>query len=107
MFIKNINFRDEDSLLEQLFDFSLGDAEPEVQQLMTAIDEELKTNTAFQEYRATLTDEEDIQELDAEERLIRLAEQLMERYTSFQTEQNKLYGLKDGNRTLLYTIDLY
>jgi hypothetical protein len=107
MFIKNMQFSDEETLLEQLFDFGLGDPEPEVRQMMTEIDKELAEHAAFQEYRATLKDEEDIMELDAEERAIRLAECLMAVYSSFETVQQQLYGIKEGTRTLLYTVDLY
>jgi hypothetical protein len=107
MFIKSTRFSDEETLLEYLFDFGLGEPAPEVQQLITDIDKELSEHTGFQDYRASLTDEEDIMELDAEERMIRLAERLMERYTSFETEKQQLFGILDDNRTLLYSMDLY
>ncbi len=107
MFIKNQSFKDEETLLEQLFDFSLGQPATAIQQIITEIDKEVLANEAFQKYRATLTDEEDILELDAEERNIRLGEQLMEIYSSFLVSDNKLFGIKDNEQILLYELDLY
>ena len=107
MFIKNQSFKDEETLLEQLFDFSLGQPSVAVQQMITAIDKDVLANEAFQKYRSTLTDEEDILELDAEERNIRLGEQLMEIYTSFAVADNKLFGVQNNEQTLLYELDLY
>lgn len=107
MYIQNQTFNDEETLLEQLFDFSLGEATPEVMELMLAIDKEVLSNEVFQQYKATLTDEEEIMELEEEERSIRLAEKLMEQYESFEVAQNQLFGIKGGQKTLLYSIDLY
>lgn len=107
MFIKNQQFSDEENLLEQLFDFGLGEATPELQQMMRAIDTEVLQNQEFQKYKASLSDEEEIMELDDEERRIRLAERLMEMYDSFEVFKSQLFGIKDGVKTLLYSIDLY
>lgn len=107
MFIKNQQFSDEENLLEQLFDFGLGEAAPEVQQMIREIDEEVSNNEAFQKYKASLSDEEEIMELDDEERRIRLAEKLMEQYDSFEVFKSQLFGIKQGAKTLLYSIDLY
>jgi hypothetical protein len=107
MFIKNQQFSDEENLLEQLFDFGLGDAAPEVQQLMLEIDNELLHNEAFQKYRLSLTDEEEQLELDDEERRIRLAERLMAMFQTFEVNNSRLWGIKDGAKVLLYSIDLY
>ena len=107
MYIQNQKFSDEENLLEQLFDFSLGEAETHVAALMQAIDQEVLGNDAFQKYRSTLKDEEEIMELDDEERRIRLAEKLMEMYESFEVAKNQLFGVKAGTNTLLYSIDLY
>jgi hypothetical protein len=107
MFIKNQSFKDEETLLEQLFDFSLGKPSTAVQHMISEIDKEVSANEAFQKYRATLTDEEDILELDAEERNIRLGEQLMEIYSSFLVSDNKLFGVKDDEQIFLYELDLY
>ncbi|HTN18179.1 MAG TPA: hypothetical protein VL092_10890 [Chitinophagaceae bacterium] len=107
MYIQNQKFNDEETLLEQLFDFSLGEATPEVTAMMQAIDREVLDHKEFQEYKASLSDEEEIMELDDEERRIRLAEQLMEQYAGFEVSGNKLYGIKEADKTLLYSIDLY
>ena len=105
MYIKNNQFTDEDTLMETLFDFSLGDPSPIVSELRSSIAKELETNTAYQEYRQTLG-EEDRLELEAEEENIRLAEALMERYDSFKVHQQKFYGIKGAKEDLLYEIDL-
>lgn len=107
MFIKNQQFNDEENLLEQLFDFGLGEATAEVRQMIQEIDAEVLKNEAFQKYRASLSDEEEIMELDDEERRIRLAERLMANYDSFEVFKSQLFGIKEGNKTLLYSIDLY
>jgi hypothetical protein len=105
MFLKNRSFNDEDSLMEALFDFGLGDPTPETRELMRIIEDDLAENETFINYRKTLS-EEDRQELDAGERSIRLAEALMQRYDSFTIHFGKLWGLKGGERTLLYEIEL-
>lgn len=106
MYIKNQSFNDEDTLLEILFDFSLGDPSPVVAELKEQIEKDLSSNEAYVEYHASLTNEEDRMELEAEERLIRLGEALMAMFESFKTKQQKLYGMKAGSDTLLYEIDL-
>lgn len=108
MFIKNQSFNDEETLMEQLFDFGLGNPSEAIRTMILDIDREVLANKAFNDYRATLTDEEDIMELDAEERLIRLAERLMGIYASFTVDRNKLSGIDaSGVPTLLYEVDLY
>src|SRR5438105_4069483 len=105
MYIKNEVFRDEETLLEMIFDFSLGDPSPMIQELVNSIQKQLEGNTAYQEYRNTLA-EEDRLELEAEEQDLRVAEALMERFDSFKTHNQQLYGIKDNMETLLYSIDL-
>ncbi len=107
MYIQNQKFRDEETLLEQLFDFSLGEAEPPVMGMINEINQEVLNNKAFQDYKATLRDDEEIMELDDEERRIRLAEQLMTVYQSFEVEKNQLFGINETVKILLYSIDLY
>lgn len=107
MYIQNQSFSDEETLLEQLFDFGLGDPTPEVQALLVAIAEELKANKEYQAYKATLSDEEEIMELEDDESRALLAERLMAMYESFLVEKNRLFGVKDGAQTLLYSIDLF
>lgn len=107
MYIQNQTFSDEETLLEQLFDFGLGDSSAEVKAIMKIVDQEVLSNTTFQDYRKTLSDEEDIMELDDEERRIRLAEKLMELYTSFVVEKNQLFGVQAQKQYLLFELDLY
>lgn len=107
MYIQNQSFSDEETLLEQLFDFGLGDATPEVQSLLVTISKELNGNKDYQAYKATLSDEEEIMELEDDENRALLAERLMAMYESFVVEKNQLFGLKGGAQTLLYSIDLF
>jgi len=106
MFIKNQTFKDEETLQEMLFDFALGDPSIIVQQLIAGINAGLEDNAEYIKYRNSLQDEEDRDELYNEERDIRLTEKLMELYESFAVADQKLYGIKAGNRDLLYEIDL-
>ncbi|MCC6186462.1 MAG: hypothetical protein IT256_04850 [Chitinophagaceae bacterium] len=107
MYIQNQKFSDEETLLEQLFDFGLGEPSPQVKELMAAIDITVLNNADFQAYKATLSDEEEIMELDDDERRIALGEQLMARYQSFVVEKNQLFGIKDNDQVLLYSMDLF
>lgn len=105
MYIQNQKFADQETLLEQLFDFGLGEPSAQVKALMNAIDVAVSNDADFQAYKATLTDEEEIMELDDDERRIALGEQLMALYESFVVEKNQLFGSKDNILTLLYSID--
>lgn len=106
MFIKNRTFKDEDTLLEVLFDFELGNPTGIIQQKRETIEADLKDNKAYHDYIASLTDEEDRLEVATEERYIRLAESLMEDYESFRVADRKLYGISQNKQDLLYEIDL-
>ncbi len=106
MFIKNQRFSDEETLMEVLFDFSLGYPAAHTARMYADIDKELEGNTAYQEYRATLTGDDRL-ELETEERDMRLAEVLMQQFESFAVKQAKLYGVKGGEETLLYEVDLH
>jgi hypothetical protein len=106
MFIKNQVFEDEETLLEMLFDFSFGQAAPLIEEMREVIEKDLAGNEAYQNYLSSLTDEEDKLELETEERYIRLAETLREQFDSFKVKQQSLYGTKNGEDLLLYSIDL-
>lgn len=106
MFIKNRTFRDGDTLVETLFDFDLGTPSPVIVEKRRQIEEDLQGNQALKDYIASLTDEEEKLEVATEERYIRLAESLMDDFTSFQVAEQKLYGVKDNERTLLFAFDL-
>lgn len=106
MYIKDQVFKDEDTLLEMLFDFSLGEASSLVGGLKEAIERELQQNEAYMTYHNSLTDEEDRLELETEEQMIRLAEALMARFDTFQVKKQKLFGIKGTEQELLFEIDL-
>jgi len=107
MFIKNQKFNDEETLLEMLFDFGLGETSPVINGLVQGIDKDLEGNTAYQQYYNELKDVDDKAELYTEERDLRLAEQLMQLYDSFEVYAARLYGLKNGERALLYSMNLH
>jgi hypothetical protein len=106
MYIQNQSFSDEETLQEQLFDFELGTPCPELLQLKQAIDDEVLNDLPYQQYKATITDEEEMLELDDDVRRAKLAEHLMKTYESFLVEKNELFGVKNGVKTLLYSMDL-
>lgn len=106
MFVKNQSFSDEATLLEALFDFALGKATLMILGLQKGIELELEKNEEYQKYKASLTDEEDILELEAEEKEIRLAEALLKEFDFFTIRDQKLYGVKGLGEALLYQIDL-
>lgn len=106
MFIKNQTFKDEDTLLEVLFDFDLGTPTTVVTEAREQIERDLKDNQAYQDYYTSLTDEEDRMELATEERYIRLAEALMEQFDTFAVDRQQLFGVKGGAKTLLFEMDL-
>jgi hypothetical protein len=107
MYIKDQTFKDEENLLEILFDFSLGTSTDIVKNIISEISSDLKTNEEYNKYYNSLKDEEDRLELHDEETRLRLAEQLMGLFESFEVNKAKLYGIKNAERKLLYEIDLY
>lgn len=107
MYIQNQSFSDEETLLEQLFDFGLGEPSLEIAAMQQEINTAVLNNTAFQEYKASLSDEEEIMELEDDERRAMLAERLIAMYDSFSVENNKLFGLKSKEKTILFSMDLY
>jgi hypothetical protein len=106
MFIKNQSFNDEETLLDAMFDFNIGTVSAYTQALIDDINAHLAASKEYQEYLGTLTDEDDKVELYQEERDLRLAEMFLERFDSFAIDNAQLFGIKDGNRELLYEIDM-
>jgi hypothetical protein len=106
MFIKNQTFTDEETLLELLFDFGLGESSDYIKELVAGIDKDLAANDAYQKYYESLQDEDDRVELYTEERDLRLAEILMQQFEKFVVDKRTLYGVSGEARTLLFSIDL-
>lgn len=106
MFIKNQSFKDEETLLDAMFDFNIGTTSEYTNQLIAEIDKQLEEHEEYKTYRDSLPDEDDKVELYTEERDLRLAEMFMERFDSFLIKDAKLYGVKDAEKTVLYTIDM-
>ncbi len=106
MYIKNQIFQDEDTLLEMLFDFSLGEASNLIKELKKTIEHDLEVNTTYQQYVSSLQDEEEKMELETDERNIRLAELLMAQFDSFKVRDKKFYGVKENMETQLFEMDI-
>ena len=106
MYIKNQVFKDEDTLQEMLFDFSLGNPSAFMQALISETEKELEANETFMTYMNSLQDEDDKSELYIEERDMILSDKLLSLYDQFEVVKAKLYGVKDGKQQLLYEIDL-
>ncbi|MBS1587082.1 MAG: hypothetical protein JSS82_16230 [Bacteroidetes bacterium] len=107
MHVKNQKFKDEETLLEMLFDFGIGEPSPLINSMVVEIEKELEGNAAYKQYYSELTDADDRAELYTEERDLRLAEQLIEKFDSFEVFAAKLFAIKGGERTLLYTLNLH
>jgi hypothetical protein len=107
MYIKNEKFSDEETLLEMLFDFSLGTRSAYTNELVAQIDNDLAINEKYQEFIKTLPDADDRAEVYEEERDMRLAEILLEQFDSFEVSNAHLYAIKGDAQTLLFEIDLY
>jgi hypothetical protein len=107
MFIKNQQFSDEDTLLEMLFDFGLGDASPFMQEVVAGVNKKIESDIELTNHLRTL-DEEDAMELITDIQLEQQARKLQEHFTSFSVYKAGLYGVKDtGEEVLLYQVDLY
>jgi hypothetical protein len=107
MFIKNQTFKDEETLIEVLFDFGLGTSTPLINDIVAGIDQTLEGNDSYIKYRDSIQDIEERLEFVADERAMRLADQLLQQFDSFTVYSAKLYGNKGEDKTLLYEMDLY
>jgi len=105
MFIKNLTFSDEDTLLEMIFDFALGEATSHVSGIINGINAEMLESKELQAHLATL-EEEDRLALEDDILQENLAKALMRDFELFEVKDAKLYGVNAGNETLLYSISL-
>src|SRR5688500_17425720 len=106
MFIKNQKFSDEETLIEMLFDFGLGNASPFMQEIVQDVSRMIESDLEFTNHLRTL-DEEDAMELLTDIQLEQQAKKLQQHFTSFAVSNARLYGLKEGGEEqLLYQIDL-
>lgn len=106
MFIKNQKFSDEDTLMEVLFDFGLGDASPAMQEVIQEVSRMVESDLEFANHLRTL-EEEDAMELLTDIQLEQQAKKLQEQFTSFAVYKARLYGITaSGEETLLYEIDM-
>jgi regulator of replication initiation timing len=106
MYIKNQSFSDEDTLLEMIFDFALGEATEHITTITNGITAEMLESKELQAHLVTL-EEEDRLALEDEILQENLARALMNDFTSFKVQDAKLYGVADSKETLLYSVDLH
>lgn len=107
MFIKNQIFNDEETLLEQLFDFGLGDPSADLASVIQEINLAISQDENFQAHKATIADEEEAMELEDDAQRAQLANYLMSKYIQFVVEKGRLFGINGAERVLLYSIDFY
>ena len=106
MFIKNQVFKDEDTLLEMLFDFGLGEPSPLISDLLQQIDAAMKGDADLQEHLKGM-EEEDMLELESDIQQENLSRALMQLFQSFKVQSAHLYGINDEGETVLYSVDLH
>lgn len=106
MFIKNQKFSDEETLMEILFDFGLGDASPLMQEVIQEVSRMIESDLELTNHLRTL-EEEDAMELLTDIQLEQQAKKLQAQFTSFAVNKARLYGITAENEEkLLYEIDL-
>ena len=106
MFIKNQKFSDEDTLMEMLFDFGLGDATPFMQQVIDEVNKKKEADTELAAHLQTL-EEEDRLELVADIQLEQQAKTLQRHFKSYTVFKSVLTGIKEnGEEVQLYSVDL-
>lgn len=107
MFIKNQTFSDEDTLLEMLFDFEIGEASDFMKGVLLEVNKTIDADKELEEHLKTL-EEEDRLELHKDIQLEQLAKALQKTFSSFSVYKAGLYGHKSkDDKVLLYQVDLY
>ena len=106
MFIKNQVFKDEDTLLEMLFDFALGEPGAIINDLLNQIEAAMKGDAVLQEHLKGM-EEEDMLELEDDIRQENLSRALMQLFQSFKVQSAHLYGINEEGEMLLYSVDLH
>jgi hypothetical protein len=106
MFIKNQKFADEDTLIEMLFDFGLGEASPLMQEVIQEVSRMIESDIELTNHLRSL-DEEDAGELLSDIQLEQQAKKLQQQFSSFAVSKARLYGITaEGEEKLLYEIDM-
>lgn len=105
MYIRNRSFSDEDTLLEAVFDFDLGNHANTYQEILDRVAQEVKNNEDLKE-QVKKMEEEDGMELVEDTRLQRLSEELRSTYDSFEIYSACFYGIKNGERIKLSEVEL-
>ena len=107
MYIKNQTFSDEDTLLEMLFDFEIGEASDFMKAVLLDVNSRIDADKELAEHIKTLEEEEGL-ELHKDIQLEQLAKSLQQSFSSFSVYKAGLYGHKaNDEKVLLYQIDLY
>jgi len=106
MYIKNQQFKDEDTLFEVLFDFEIGEPSPYMQGVIDNVVAKIDSDKAFFEHLDTL-EEEDRLELYDDVKREQIVKALRRSFTLFVVEKASFFGVDGKDRILLYSIDLY
>lgn len=105
MYIKNNDFKDEDTLFETLYDFEIGEPSIYMQAISADVQTALENNISLKEHAATLPEEERLELYDDWKRENTIAV-LLTNFTSFKVFEARLYGISANDEILLYTIDM-
>ena len=107
MYIKNQQFKDEDTLYEVLFDFEIGEASPYMQAIVDMVVKSVDETQEITDHLSNMQDEEERMELYDDIKRERIVKVLQNNFTSFMVKSAGFYGKTDTDEVLLYTIDLY
>lgn len=106
MYLPNQSFTDEETLMESLFDFELGEMTPLLEDYRNKAKEQLDADVEFYAYKSKIEETEERIAADEEQRLVVLATLLKDDFEKFEVKDKSFFGLKDGVSTLLASIDL-
>lgn len=106
MYIKKQKFTDEETLIEQLFDFGIGEPSAYVQDIMLHIRQELVQAEEFKKELAKIKDEEEVLEYEDDVIRANLAAFLLQHFECFEVDHKSLFALNQNDHQLLYTITL-
>lgn len=105
MFIRNNSFSDEDTLLETIFDFGLGNHTPVFKEIFTSIEQDMEASEELKQQILQM-ETEDAEELVEDIRLDQLCKRLLAKYDSFEVYSACFYGIKDGAKEKLSEVEL-
>ncbi len=106
MFIKNNSFSDQETLLEAIFDFGLGEQSDVLKSVVTAVNKDIEDNEELQ-IAVKEMDKEEALELLEDVRLDQIAKRLISEFDSFEIYSACFYGIKNSEKQLLAEVTLH